>query len=190
MPILSTLYLSPILHILEKHLLNSKIPISILLFVDNELLISQNKSIQVFNVNLFCSYNVASFLLSKFGLVVEYGKSEVFYFSKLYEIFNPPLLDFTPLRGSVLHLKNTWCYLGFFFNQKLSFHQNIDFYANKVISIVKCMKILSNLTRELNPLQKRCLYRSCTLLIALYGFQLWYYNNILLHYPFKSLRKI
>jgi len=50
-PILSTLYLSPIFYILEKHLLNLKIPISILLFVDNGLLISQNKSIQMSNTN-------------------------------------------------------------------------------------------------------------------------------------------
>ena len=62
-PILSTLYLSPIFHILEKHLLNLKIPNSILSFVDNSLLISQNKSIQVSNTNLFCSYNVAYSLL-------------------------------------------------------------------------------------------------------------------------------
>jgi len=36
------------------------------------------------------------------------------------------------------------------------------------------MKILGNSSRGLNPLQKCLLYRSCALLIALYGFQLWY----------------
>jgi len=41
-PILLALYLSPFLHILEKHLKNLKIPISILLFVDDSLIITQN----------------------------------------------------------------------------------------------------------------------------------------------------
>jgi len=39
-PILSTLYLAPILYILEKHLKILKIPISILSFIDNGLLIA------------------------------------------------------------------------------------------------------------------------------------------------------
>ena len=37
-----------------------------------------------------------------------------------------------------------WKYLDFIFNRKLSFHQHINFYSNKVMSTVKCMKILSN----------------------------------------------
>jgi len=39
-PILSTLYISPVFHILKKHLENSKIPISIIFFVDNGLFIA------------------------------------------------------------------------------------------------------------------------------------------------------
>ena len=39
-PILSTLYLSPLLYILENWLKNLKIPISILSFVDNGLFIA------------------------------------------------------------------------------------------------------------------------------------------------------
>ena len=50
--------------------------------------------------------------------------------------------------------------------------------------------MLSNSTRGLNPLQKRHLYRSYTLPIALYGFQSWYYNKAPLYYPLKSLRKM
>ena len=57
-PILSALYLTPFLYILEKHLKNLKIPISILLFVDDGLIIAQNKSLNISNSHLFCSYNV------------------------------------------------------------------------------------------------------------------------------------
>ena len=112
-PILSALYLSPIFHIFEKHLKNLKILIS---FVDNKLLISQDKSILVSNTNLFCSYNVISNLLTKVGLIIEHRKTEVFHFSRSQGIFDPSLFDLTPLKGSVLWPKTTWHYLRFIFN--------------------------------------------------------------------------
>ena len=114
--ILSALYFSPIFHILEKQLKILKIPISIISFVDDGLFISQNKSISLLNANLFCSYNVISSLFMKFGLVMEYKKTEVFYFSRLHGVFNPHPLDLTPIRGPVLLHKTTWQYLEFFFD--------------------------------------------------------------------------
>jgi len=171
-PILSALYFSPIFYILEKWLKILKISISILSFIDDGLFISQHKSISVLNENLFCSYNIVSTLLTNFGLVMEHGKTEVFHFSRSQENFDPPPLDLTPLRGSVLLSKDTWWYLSFFFDWKLLFRQHIDFYSNKVISTIKCMKMLGNSNRGLNPLQKRWLYRCCALSIALYRFQL------------------
>jgi len=83
-PILSALYLSPVFHSLEKHLKNLKIPISLISFVDDGLFVSQNKYILYSNANLFCSYNIMSSLLSKFDLIIEYGKTDVFYFSRAY----------------------------------------------------------------------------------------------------------
>jgi len=56
--------------------------------------------------------------------------------------------------------------------------------------MVKCMKILGNLMRGLNPQQKHLLYRSSTLPIALYRFQLWYYNKAPLLYSLKTLGKL
>ena len=43
-PILSVLYLTPFLHILENYLKNLDLKISILSFVDNSLLVAQSKS--------------------------------------------------------------------------------------------------------------------------------------------------
>ena len=189
-PIFSALYLSSFLHILEKRLKILNIKISILSFVDDSLLISQSKSFYTSNAHLFSSYNVASQLLLKFSLLVEHSKTEVFYFSRLHNNFNPPPLDLSSISGPLLVPKDTWWYLGFIFNRKLSFCQHIDFYANKAILTVKCMKILSNSTKGLNLLQKQLLYRSCALPIALYGFQLWFYHKALLLYPLKILGKL
>ena len=169
-PILSALYLSLFLHILEKYSKNLDLKFSILSFVDDGLLIMQSKSFQVSNTQLFSSYNIASKLLSKFCLLVEYSKTEICHFFRSQGTFNPPPFNSSPIGSFSPIPKDIWRYLGFIFDRKLCFCQHIDFYANKAISTVKCIKILGNSTRGLNSQQKHLLYRSCTLPIALYSF--------------------
>ena len=101
-PILSALYLTPFLYILEKRLKILKIPISMLFFVNNGLIIAQNKSIFISNSQLFYSYNILSNLLTDFGLVIEHGKTEIFHFNRSHREFNPPSLNLSPLGGPVL----------------------------------------------------------------------------------------
>jgi len=81
-PILSALYIVPILHIFEKKSKNilSSIWTSIFSFVDNSPFISQEKSYEKSNTNIFCSYNIIFSLFNQFGLVIEHNKSEVFHF--------------------------------------------------------------------------------------------------------------
>ena len=188
--ILSALYISPVFHILENCLKNLKIPISILSFVNDGLFIAQSKSFTVSNSHLFYSYNIVSSILDKFGLVLEHGKMEVFYFSRAQETFNSSSLDLSMISGPILKPKDTWGYLGFIFDRKLSFHQHINFYANKAVSTVKCMKILGNSIWGLISQQKQLLYKSCILPITLYGFQLWFYKKALLSYLLGLLNHI
>ena len=189
-PILSALYLSPLIYILEKRLKNLNLPISILSFINNGLFIAQNKSFSSSNSQLFCSYNVLSNLLNSFGLIVEHSKTKIFHFSRSHGPFNPPPLDLSPIGGPTLRPKDSWRYLGFIFDRKLSFHKHIDFYANKAISTVKCMRLLGNSSRGINPLQKCLLYRCCALPITLYGFQLWFYHKAPTMYHMKVLNKM
>ena len=144
------------------------------MFVNDSFLITQSKLFHLSNACLFSSYNIALILLFKFSLQIEYLKTKVFHFSRSHSTFNPSPLDLSFISGPLLIPKNTWKYLGFIFDRKLCFHKHINYYTNKAISTVKCMKILGNSTRGLNPQQKRLLYRSCALLIALYSFQLWF----------------
>ena len=81
-------------------------------------------------------------------------------------------------------------YLDFIFDCKLTFHKHINHYLNKAISSVKCMKLLRNLSHGINPLQKWLLYRCCILPIALYSFQLWFYNKAPILYYMKILDKM
>ena len=106
-PILSALYLSPLIYILENHLKNLKIPNSIISFVNDGLFISQSKSFDISNSCLFYSFNILSNLLKKFGLVVEHSKTEIFHFNRSHSTFNPPLLDLSLLGGNILCSNNT-----------------------------------------------------------------------------------
>ena len=106
-PILSALYLSSVFLSLENCLKILKNPIFIISFIDNGLFISQNKSITHSNANLFCSYNIISSLLSKCGLVVEHGKTDIFHFSRSHRAFNPPSLNLSSIRGPVILPKET-----------------------------------------------------------------------------------
>ena len=103
---LSTLYLFPLFYIFEKHVKNIKIPVSFLLFVDDILLISQEKSLEKTSSFLFYSYNIVFSLLDQFGLVIEHGKTEVFYFSKSHSTFNLFPLDLSIINSSILSLKS------------------------------------------------------------------------------------
>jgi len=188
-PILSTLYLSPFIYILENRLKNLKIPIFFISFVDG-LFISQSNLLDISNIYLFCSYNVLSNLLEKFGLVVEYSKTEIFHFNRSYSTLNLLPLNLSPLERNLLRSNNIWKYLGFIFDKKLTFHQHVDFYANKSISTVKYMKILGNSNCSINPLQKYFLYRFRILCIALYSFQLWCYKCAPMAYHLKILGKM
>ena len=142
------------------------------------------------NSNIFCSYYITSLLLEQFSLVIKYRKTEVFHFSRSQEVFNPLSLDFFIIRGFILCSKETWHYLGFIFEIKLSFCQHVDFYANKAVSTVKNMKILENLLKSLIPSQKHLLYRAYILPIMLYSFLLWFYNKASLAYLLKVIRNM
>jgi len=82
LPILLALYFFPIFYSLEKCLKILKIPISIISFVDDGLFVSQSKSILHLNANLFCSYNIISFILLKYSLIIKYEKTDVFHFTR------------------------------------------------------------------------------------------------------------
>ena len=150
----------------------------------------QEKFLNKNNTYFYYSYNIISFLLEQFGLIVEHEKIEVFYFSRLHGIFDPPSLDLSQIKGLILHSKELWKYLRFIFDKKLTFHQNIKYYANKALSIVICIKMLGNSMYRLLLYQKYLCYKSCILPIILYSFPLWYYNKVPLSYLLSVLNKM
>jgi len=52
------------------------------------------------------------------------------------------------------------------------------------------MKMLSNSSRGLLPMQKQLLYRTCILPIAIYGFNLWFFKGALIVKNINELKKM
>jgi len=177
-PILSALYLASIIKTFKKRIknLNKEIPTDILSFVDDGLLISQEKSYSLSNSFLLCSYNIISKILIDAGLIMEHSKTELFYFTRARHPPNPSI-NLSSVGGSVISPKPIWRYLGFYFNHKLNFNYHTHFYAMKCLSTLSTMKMLGNSSRGLLPIQKRLLYKTCVLPIVLYGFQLWFFKG-------------
>jgi len=143
--ILSALYLAPIIKMFKKRIknLNKEIPTDILSFVDNRLLISQEKSYPLSNSFLLYSYNIILKILIDAGLVIEHNKTEIFHFTRAQYLSNPSI-NLTTVGGPIINPKPIWRYLGFFFNQKLNFHYHTHFYATKCLSTLSAMKMLGN----------------------------------------------
>ena len=169
--------------------LNKEIPTDILSFVNDGLLISQEKSYSLSNSFLLCSYNIISKILIDAGLVMEHNKTKLFHFTRAQ---HPPNLsiDLTTVGGSIITSKPIWRYLGFFFNWKLNFHYHTHFYATKCLSTLSVMKMLGNSSWGLLPIQKWLLYRTCILSITLYGFNLWFFKGTPIVKNVNELRKM
>ena len=82
--ILSVIYFMPIIKTFKERIKNLKenIPTDILSFVNNGLLISQEKSYSLSSFFLLCSYNIMSKILLDAGLIMEYNKTELFHFTR------------------------------------------------------------------------------------------------------------
>ena len=90
-PILSALYIMPLIHIFELRTQSLNLSTFILSFVDNGLLISQEKIYNTTMPELYSSYKVVTDLIVCFGLVMEHDKSEIFHFSRAHNDLNPEL---------------------------------------------------------------------------------------------------
>jgi len=82
-PILSAIYMAPIIKTFKRRVKNlqDEIPTDVLSFVDDGLLVSQEKSYEISSAYLLCSYNIMSKILLDTGLIMEHDKLEVFHFT-------------------------------------------------------------------------------------------------------------
>ena len=139
-PILSVLYIAPLLHLFECRAQALNLDTSTLSYVDDGLLgRTYNKTLP----ELTSSYSIVLDLIASFGLVMEYDKSEIFYFSRAHKDSNPKL-DLSTIGASIFRPKTYWRYLGFYFDRQLFFKKHIQFYFTKALTTVKAMGMLGN----------------------------------------------
>ena len=111
-PILSVLYIVPLLHLSEQWAQALNLDTSILSYVDDGLLASQGKTYDKTLLELSHSYSVIADLMGSFGLVMEHDKSEIFYFSRVHNNTNPEL-DLSAIGASIpspRHTSDTWAF--------------------------------------------------------------------------------
>jgi len=140
---------------------------------------AQSKSLNKNRETLKDAYAVLLCLFVAVGLVLEHTKTKYFIFDCLHSDYSPPIdLGYVLYTGENLLRPNLhWRYLGFYFDRKLLFHEHVGYYSTKSLSLVKAMKMLGSSTRGLSSREKRLFYCSCVLLIATYGYCLWYYKG-------------
>jgi len=175
-PILSALYIAPLLHLFEHRAQALNLDTSTLSYVDDGLLVSQGRTYNKTLLELTSSYSIVSDLMASFGLVMEQDKSEIFHFFRAHNDSNPEL-DLSAIGAPILKPKIYWRYLGFYFDRQLSFKEHVWFYSTKALTTVKAMGMLGNSTRGFLSLQKRLLYQACVVPIATYSFRLWYFSG-------------
>ncbi|KAJ3567969.1 hypothetical protein NP233_g6018 [Leucocoprinus birnbaumii] len=112
-PVLSALYLAPVIRLFERRA--AHVRCDILSYVDDGTLIVQRKTLADNLPPLHEAYRIMFNLFDAFGLVMEHNKSELFYFTCQHDDANLPIvLDFKPFTAaSPLKLKTFWRYLGF-----------------------------------------------------------------------------
>jgi len=150
-PILSALYIAPLLHLFERQAQALNLDTSTLSYVDNGLLVSQERMYNKTLPELTSSYSIVSDLMASFSLVMEHDKSEIFHFSRAHNDSNPKL-DLSAIGAPILKPKTYWRYLGFYFDRWLSFKEHVQFYSTKALTTVKAMGMLGNSSRGLLPL--------------------------------------
>ena len=178
-PVLSALYISPIMKLFELKARRQGLDTTLLSYVDDGTVVAQSKHLDDNCRTLKRAYGILFKLFTDLGLFLEHDKSELFHFDRSRSQANPAIdLGFAPYTGATpLRPKTYWRYLGFYFDRKLTFREHVRFYSTKSFTTVQAMRMLGNSTRGLPPDQKRILYRACVLPIATYRYRPWYFEG-------------
>jgi hypothetical protein len=187
-PILLALCLAPLLKEFERRVCM----VVLISYIDDSTIIIQSDMWDKNLVKLRSAYTIVFELTQYMGLVLEHSKLEGFHFSWKHGDSNPDInLGYAPYtRATPLHLGTTWRYLGFFYDNALTFHEHVKCYMNKALTTVKAMLALGNSVCGLWPKHKKMLYCACVLPITTYGSRLCLYEGAAMKGPLNSLCKM
>ena len=144
---------------------------------------SQYEQLLINNILIKDLYNRLLHQLHCIGLNAETDKLELMHFIRKQNKGTNKWTQSEPL-GPSIHLmdngnkitiapKNVMRYLRFYLDPKLTFREHIRYYATKAASTVNTLRILSNSSRGLSPVDKRRLYIANVIPVMTYGAHLW-----------------
>lgn len=193
-PVLSGLYLAPVLHLSAPVQHAAMANASLQFFVDDGMIsvaaplqsahTSVFEQLQLNNAVLAHLYHDLTARMLRLGLRVEADKLELMHFVRhapttstfpAGQPLGPDLALRLPDALTRVTPKSTMRYLGFILDPRLTFREHIRQCVNKASSATHALRMLGNSARGLKAADRRRLYISNILPVALYGAQLWWH---------------
>ncbi|GJE94756.1 hypothetical protein PsYK624_109280 [Phanerochaete sordida] len=122
--------------------------------------------------------------LGRLGLGIEPDKLELMHFRRAREAewsarepLGPRLKLTVDGESCTVVPSRSMRYLGFYLDPKLSFRDHVRFYGRRATSTVAALRMLGNSNRGLSTVDKRRLYLSNVLPVLTYGAQLWWHPS-------------
>ena len=171
--VLSTIYTSPLLHKMRDWANTS-----LGMYIDDGVILACGHEWKEIDASLLNGYTECTKWLIKAGLNAEPEKTELIYFKKGREKTNPPNYIHLPIPTLNTYYRvtatNTVKYLGFFFDNKLSWKHHVEVMCNRARASLKSLQLLGNSVRGLDQAKWRLAYNAICLPVLTYGCQLWY----------------
>ncbi len=172
-PVLTNIYIAPAIHILFPTSITAS-ESTLQFYVDDGLWTVTTKTIADNCRILHTRYHQTVNTLGRIGLVIEDEKNELMHFisTRLSRSQFPLPLELSP--SVVIQPSQSWRYLGFRLDPRLTFRAHIAYFAERAVSTVNAMLMLGNSNRGLSPLQRRTLYIACVQPLLTYGAPVWF----------------
>ena len=172
-PVLSIIYTSPLLHKMRKWERST-----LGMYIDDGAIFACGQEWKQIEDTMRKGYSECAEWLTRAGLNIEPDKTELLFFRKRGEKSDPPPYTHLPNYASQTYYRvptaKTICYLGFFFDSRLSWAHHVDTVCNRARATLKALQLLGNSVRGLEQASWRLAYNAICLPVLTYGCQLWY----------------
>ncbi len=148
------------------------------MYIDDRAIFACGRKWADIEASLCKGYATCMEWLMRAGLKAEPDKTELIYFKKCGEKVDPLGHISLPLPPPNMQYRvaatNSLHYLGFFFDNRLSWTHHVEVMCNQTQATLKALQLLGNSVRGLDQAKWRLAYNAICLPVLTYGCQLWY----------------
>jgi hypothetical protein len=146
-------------------------------YIDDVLLLAVSHSLESNIDRLTRAFNTVINCLEALGLDIDADKTELIHFTR--SCSNPaldPLINISPPNALARTVRPSpvMCWLGVFFDRKLSFKKHVETMATRALSTISGLRILANSIRGLSVLNTHLLYKTVVLPILTLASPVWF----------------